>query len=162
MRMEIHQIRVSRKVVIHGVNTEMGISNGRARHVQRINNLLKVRGGAIRWDLIGENGEEIWWGKKSKTHWIFNQKNWQITWWMIRSHDNKQMIGNRSKNDHRTTNRKPIIRMIIEQLIGNRSKNDHGTTDQKPIMGTIIERSIRNESQQTEPRSSLDYKEKDN
>ena len=64
--MEVHQRRVACKVVIRGVNTEMGISNGRARHVQRVNNLLKVRGGAIRRDLISETGEEFDGERKEK------------------------------------------------------------------------------------------------
>ena len=79
MRVEIHQGRIARKVKISGVNAKVGISDGGVRHVQRINDLLKVRGGAIRGDLIGKNGEEIDEGKKSKTHCIFNQRNQQIT-----------------------------------------------------------------------------------
>ena len=74
MGVEIHQGGVVGKVVIGGVNAKMGIGDGGARHVQRVNNLLKVRGGAIRGDLISENGERFDEGKKSKTHCIFNQK----------------------------------------------------------------------------------------
>ena len=66
MRMEIHQRGVTCKIVIGGVDTEMGISDGRVRHVQRVNDLLKIRGGAIRGDLIGENGEEFDEGRKAK------------------------------------------------------------------------------------------------
>ena len=79
MRVEIHQGRIARKVKIGGVNAKVRVGNSGARHVQRVNDLLKVRGGAIRGDLIGENGEEIDEGKKSKTHCIFNQRNQQIT-----------------------------------------------------------------------------------
>ena len=64
--MKVHQRRIAHKVVIRGVNTKVGISNGRARHVQRVNNLLKVRGGTITRDLIGENGEELDGGRKAK------------------------------------------------------------------------------------------------
>ena len=59
MGVKIHQRRVAHKVVIRGINTKMRIGNGRARHVQRVNNLLKVRGRAIRRNLISENGEEF-------------------------------------------------------------------------------------------------------
>ena len=44
----------------------MGIGDGGTRHVKRIDNFLKIRGGAIGGDLIGENGEECDEGKKSK------------------------------------------------------------------------------------------------
>ena len=44
----------------------MGISDGGTRHVQRVNNLLKVRGGAIRRDLISKNGEEFDGERKAK------------------------------------------------------------------------------------------------
>ena len=37
----------------------MGVGNSGARHVQRVNDLLKVRGRTIRGDLIGENGEGL-------------------------------------------------------------------------------------------------------
>ena len=59
MRMKIHQRGIAGKVIIRSVNTEVRIRNGRTRHVQRINNLLKIRGGTIRRDLIGENGEKF-------------------------------------------------------------------------------------------------------
>ena len=54
--MKVYQRRVVGEVVIHSVDSKMGISDGRARHVQRINNLLKIRRRAIGRDLIGENG----------------------------------------------------------------------------------------------------------
>ena len=79
MRMKIHQRRVARKIVICGVNTEVGISDGRTRHIQRVNNFLKVRGGAIGGDLIGKNGGKFDEEKKSKMHYLFNQRNQQIT-----------------------------------------------------------------------------------
>ena len=66
--MKVHQRRVVCKIVIRGVNTEMGISNGGTRHVQRVNNLLKVRGGVIGGDLISENGEEFDGERKAKMH----------------------------------------------------------------------------------------------
>ena len=79
MRVEIYQGRVVCKVIIGGIDTKMRIGNGGTRHVQRIDNLLKVRGGTVGGDLISENGEEIDEGKKSKTHCIFNQRDQQIT-----------------------------------------------------------------------------------
>ena len=79
MGMEIHQRQVARKIVIGGINTKVGIGDGRTRHVQRVNDLLKVGGRTIRGDLIGENGDELNEGKKSKTHCIFNQRNQRIT-----------------------------------------------------------------------------------
>ena len=57
MRMEVYQGGVACEVVIRGVNTKVGISNSGARHVQRIDNLLKIRGGTVGRDLISENGE---------------------------------------------------------------------------------------------------------
>ena len=77
--MEIHQRRIARKIVIRGINAKVGIGNGRTRHVQRVNDLLKIRGGTIGGDLVSENGEGIDEGKKSKTHCIFNQRSQQIT-----------------------------------------------------------------------------------
>ena len=74
MGVEVHQGRVAREIIIGGINTKMGIGDGGARHIQRIDNLLKIRRRAIRGDLICENGEGIDEGKKSKTHCIFNQE----------------------------------------------------------------------------------------
>ena len=79
MRMEIHQRGITCKVVIRGVNTEVGISDGGARHVQRINNLLKIRRRAIRRDLIGENDEELDGGRKAKRTAYLTKRNQQIT-----------------------------------------------------------------------------------
>ena len=79
MRVEIHQQRIACKIVVRGVNAKVGIGDGRTRHVQRVNDFLKVRGRTIRGDLIGKNGERSDEGKKSKTHCIFNQRNQQIT-----------------------------------------------------------------------------------
>ena len=53
MGMKIHQGGVARKVVVGGINTKVGIGDGRTRHIQRINNLLKIRGRTIRGDVIG-------------------------------------------------------------------------------------------------------------
>ena len=77
--MEIHQGGITSKVVIGGVNTKVRISNGGARHVERINDLLKIRGRMVRGDVIGVNDEELDEGKKSKMHYIFNQENQPIT-----------------------------------------------------------------------------------
>ena len=50
------------KIIIGGIKTEMRISNGRARHVDGINDLLKEEGGAVvRVDVVNDgewNGEE--------------------------------------------------------------------------------------------------------
>ena len=64
--MKVYQGRVACKVVVGSVNPEVRVGNGGTRHVQRVNNLLKVRGGTIGRDLIGKNGERIDEGKKSK------------------------------------------------------------------------------------------------
>ena len=56
--MKVYQGRIASKVEVRSVNTEVGISNGGARHVKRIDNLLEIRGRAIGGNLIGENGEE--------------------------------------------------------------------------------------------------------
>ena len=44
MRVEIHQRTVTGEIVIGGVNTKMGVGDGRARHVDNVNNLLKIGG----------------------------------------------------------------------------------------------------------------------
>ena len=44
----------------------MRIGNGGAGHVKGVNDLLKVRGGTIGRDLIGENGEGMMRGRKAK------------------------------------------------------------------------------------------------
>ena len=77
--MEVHQRRVARKIVIRGIDAKVRIGNGGTRHIQRVNNFLKIGGRAIRGDLIGENGERSDEGEESKMHCIFNQRNQQIT-----------------------------------------------------------------------------------
>ena len=79
MGVKIHQRRVARKVVIRGINTKMRIGNSGARHVQRINNLLKVGGRTIRRYLIGENGEEFDGEGKAKHTGYLTKNNQQIT-----------------------------------------------------------------------------------
>ena len=59
MGVKIHQGRVACKVVIRGVNAKVRIGNGRAGHIQRVDNLLEVRGRTIRGDLISKNGEGV-------------------------------------------------------------------------------------------------------
>ena len=120
MRVEIHQGGVVREVIIRGVNTKVRLGNGGARHVQRINDLLKIGGGTIREDLIGENGEGFDEGKKSKMHCLFNQET-------NKSHDQRSShmsVNKRSETDLRT---------IKERTIGNRFKNDQRKVDWKPI-----------------------------
>ena len=73
--MKVHQRRVAGKVIICGVNTKVRIGDGGTRHIQRVDNLLEIRGRTIRGDLICENGGRVDEGKKSKTYRIFNQKN---------------------------------------------------------------------------------------
>ena len=70
--MEIHQRRIVCKVVISGVNAKVGIGNGGMRHVQRVDNLLEIRGRAIGGDVVSEYDEELNGEGKSKTHCIFN------------------------------------------------------------------------------------------
>ena len=44
------------EIIVGGIETKVGISNGGARHVNRIDNLLKEGGGAaVRFDVV--NGE---------------------------------------------------------------------------------------------------------
>ena len=103
--MEVYQGRVTCKIVVSGINTKVGVSNGGTRHVQRVNDLLKVGGRMVRGDVVSENDEELD-GKKSKTQCIFNQKG-------IKSHD--------KQSDHMTINKRSEtdLRTIIKQLIGN-------------------------------------------
>ena len=77
--MEVHQRRVAGEIVIRGVNAKVGISNGGMRHIQRIDNLVKIRGRTIRGDVVSENDERLDGGEKSEMHCIFNQKNQRIT-----------------------------------------------------------------------------------
>ena len=75
--MEIYQRAVGSKVVIGGVNAKVGIGNSRMRHIDEVNNLLKVRRRMVGVDVVNDGN---WMGgKKSKTHYIFNQGNQQIT-----------------------------------------------------------------------------------
>ena len=73
--MEIHQGRIARKVIIGGIDTKMGIGNGGVRHVQRIDNLLKVRGGAIGGDVVSENDEGLDGGRKAKRTAYLTKRN---------------------------------------------------------------------------------------
>ena len=75
--MKIHQRTVGSKVIIGSVDTEVGISDGGARHVDEVDNLLKIGRRAIGGDVV--NGEELDGEEKSKMHCIFNQKDQQIT-----------------------------------------------------------------------------------
>ena len=52
------------KIVIGRIKTEMGISDGRTRHVDGVNNLLKKTRGEvlIRVDVVNDEGME--WGKR--------------------------------------------------------------------------------------------------
>ena len=77
--MEVHQRRITRKVIIRGINTKVRVGNSGARHVKRIDNLLEIGRRAIRRDVVSEYGEGVNEGKKSKTHCIFNQRGQQIT-----------------------------------------------------------------------------------
>ena len=52
----------------------MRIGDSRAGHVQRINNLLKVRGRAIGGDVVGENGEDLDGERKAKRTAYLTQK----------------------------------------------------------------------------------------
>ena len=118
--MEIHQGGIACKIIIRSINPKVGIGNGGARHVERVNDFLEVRGRTIRRDVVGENDGKLDGGRKAKRTAYLTKK-------INKSHDQrsnhmtvKQTIGNRSKK-------------IMERLIENRSKNDHGTTDRKPI-----------------------------
>ena len=74
VRVKIHQGRVVRKIVIRGVNAKVRVGDGGTRHVQGVNNLLKIRGGTVGGNVISEYDEGLDEGKKSKTHCLFNQK----------------------------------------------------------------------------------------
>ena len=77
--MKVHQRRVACKIVIGGVNAKVGFSNRGARHIQRVDNLLKIRGGTIRGNLIGENGGEIVGKGKAKRTAYLTKGNQLIT-----------------------------------------------------------------------------------
>ena len=71
--MIIYQGIVASEIVIGSIETKMGVGNGRTGHVKAVDNLLEERRGT----LVGGNvvnGEELEWGKKSKTHCIFNKR----------------------------------------------------------------------------------------
>ena len=57
--MEIHQGGIACKVEIGGVHAKVGVGDGGTRHVQRVNNLLKIGGRTIGGDVVGEYGEEL-------------------------------------------------------------------------------------------------------
>ena len=78
MGVEVYQRTVGSKIVVGGIYTKMGVSDGGMRHVYAVNNFLKERGRTVvRVNVV--NGGELDGGKKSKTHCIFNQRNHQIT-----------------------------------------------------------------------------------
>ena len=77
MGMEIHQGTVTGEIVISGVYAKGRIGDGRTRHMNAVNNLLKIRGGAVRVNVV--NDEDWMGGRKSETHCLFNQDNQQIT-----------------------------------------------------------------------------------
>ena len=79
MRVEIHQGRVTREIIVSGINAKVGISDSGTGHVQGVNDFSKVRRRAIGRDVVSEYDEGLDEGKKSKTHCIFNQRNQQIT-----------------------------------------------------------------------------------
>ena len=77
--MEIYQGRVTRKIVIGSVNTEVRVSNGGVRHIQRVNNLLKIMGRTIRRDDVSENDEELDGERKAKRTAYLTKRNQHIT-----------------------------------------------------------------------------------
>ena len=66
MRMEIHQGGIACKVIIGGINAKVGVGNGGARHIQRVNNLLKIGGRTIGGDVVSEYDEELDGERKAK------------------------------------------------------------------------------------------------
>ena len=105
MHVRLYQGFIVCKIVIGCIKTKVGVSNGGTRHVDKVNNLLEEKGGVVvRIDVV--NGGSGMGEKKSEMHCLFNQR-------FDESHDHKQTIRNRSKNDHRTNNQKPI-KTIIE------------------------------------------------
>ena len=99
MRMEVYQGGITGEIVVGGVNAKVGIGNCGSRHVQRVNDLLKVRGRAIRRDLVGENGGRIGGGRKAK-------RTAYLTKGINKSHD--QRSGHMSITKRSETDRKPI------------------------------------------------------
>ena len=61
MRMKIHQRAVAGKIVIGGVNAKVGVSNGRARHVDKVNDLLEVGGRMVGVEVVND---EDWMGEE--------------------------------------------------------------------------------------------------
>ena len=55
--MKVYQRIVGGKIIIGGVNAKVGISDGRTRHVNEVNNLLKVWGRMVGVDVV--NGKEL-------------------------------------------------------------------------------------------------------
>ena len=103
--MKVHQRTVAGEVVIGGVNTKVGISNGGTRHDNAVDNLLKERRGVV----VGVNvvnGEGLDGERKVKrTAYLTKEIN--------RSHDkqsNHMTINKRSETDQGA---------IIEKGIGN-------------------------------------------
>ena len=86
MRVEIHQGGIACEVVISSIDTKVGISDGRARHVNKVNNLLEVGRRMIGSDVV--NGEKNWMGEKKQKHTAYLTKR------INKSHDHKQTIGN--------------------------------------------------------------------
>ena len=108
------------EVIIGRIETKVGIGNGRSRHVNGVNDLLKKTRGEVVVGLNVVNGENGMGGRKAKcTAYLTKRIN--------RSHDkqsNHLTINKRSETNQRT---------IIECMIGNRLKNNYRMYDQKPI-----------------------------
>ena len=61
------------EIVVGGIQPKVRIGDGRARHVDRVNNLLEERRGAsVRFNV--ENGGSGMREKKSRTYCLFNQR----------------------------------------------------------------------------------------
>ena len=65
MGMKVHQRAVGSKVVIDGINTKMRIGDGRTRHVDKVNDLLKIGGRTVGIDVV--NDEDWMGGRKANT-----------------------------------------------------------------------------------------------
>ena len=123
--MKIHQGRVAREIIIRGINTKVGIGNGRARHIQRINYLLKVGGRAIRGDLIGENDERLDEGRKAK-------RTAYLTKGINKSHDQRSghvNVNKRSETDLRTIKKKERSETDLRTI----KKKERSETDLRTI-----------------------------
>ena len=64
MRMKVYQRGVVREIIIRGVDTKVGIGNGGTRHMDRVDDLLKVGRRTVRLDVV--NGEDVDEGRKAK------------------------------------------------------------------------------------------------